>query len=80
MSLINYPITPIPDTAPAAIPSLWNERYEEIDENFDDLDTRTTTVEEQISGALGGAESLSDVISESVVSAENLSFFFAIAM
>jgi len=30
----NAPITPIPNTAPAATPSLWNERYEEIDENF----------------------------------------------
>lgn len=33
----NYPygvITPIPDTEPDAIPSLWNTRYEEIDANF----------------------------------------------
>lgn len=27
-------ITAIPDTEPDAIPSLWNERYDEIDENF----------------------------------------------
>lgn len=27
-------ITPIPDTEPEAVPSLWNTRYAEIDENF----------------------------------------------
>ncbi|WP_156915983.1 hypothetical protein [Desulfatirhabdium butyrativorans] len=27
-------ITPIPDTAPAAVPELWNSRFREIDENF----------------------------------------------
>lgn len=27
-------ITPIPATEPAAVPSLWNERYDEIDSNF----------------------------------------------
>lgn len=27
-------ITPIPDTEPAAVPALWNERYSEIDSNF----------------------------------------------
>lgn len=30
-------ITPIPDTAPAAVPELWNSRYREIDDNFKTL-------------------------------------------
>ena len=34
MTLPNHPITPIPNNEPEAIPSLWNTRYEEIDENF----------------------------------------------
>lgn len=27
-------VTPIPDTSPPAVPSLWNDRYDEIDANF----------------------------------------------
>lgn len=39
MSLLpNANISPIPNTEPDAIPSLWNDRYEEIDENFQSLD------------------------------------------
>ena len=34
MALPNYPITPIPDTAPAAVPELWNSKFREIDQNF----------------------------------------------
>ena len=36
-----YPdIKKIPDTEPAATPELWNETYEQIDENFDALKTK----------------------------------------
>ena len=38
MIKLNYStITPIPDTEPEAIPSLWNTRYTEIDSNFSTL-------------------------------------------
>lgn len=38
--LPNSNITPIPNTQPEATPELWNVRYEEIDENFADVDNR----------------------------------------
>jgi hypothetical protein len=38
-TLLPHPnVTPIPNTEPPAIPSLWNTRYTEIDENFAALD------------------------------------------
>jgi hypothetical protein len=48
MTLPNYPITPIPDTAPSATPSLWNMRYTEIDENFDTVDASISEINESI--------------------------------
>jgi hypothetical protein len=49
MELPNYPITPIPDTAPSATPSLWNTRYTEIDENFDAIDDTIALIEPALS-------------------------------
>ena len=43
--LPNPSITPIPNNEPDAVPSLWNVRYQEIDENFDSLDNRTEATE-----------------------------------
>lgn len=48
MTLPHYPITPIPDTAPSATPSLWNTRYSEIDENFDAIDDSIAAIEPAI--------------------------------
>lgn len=40
MTLPHQQITPIPNTEPEAVPSLWNTRYSEIDENFNYLNKR----------------------------------------
>ena len=45
MALPHVPITPIPNTEPAAVPDLWNTRYQEIDENFKELDKRLVNTE-----------------------------------
>jgi hypothetical protein len=50
MSLRHNPITPIPNTEPDAVPALWNNRYEEIDENFEDLDQRLGEAEANVEG------------------------------
>ncbi len=38
-------ITPLPNNEPIALPSLWNTRYSEIDENFDTIDRRLQQLE-----------------------------------
>lgn len=58
MALKNYPITKIPNNEPDAVPSLWNTRYEEIDENFDDLDKRLAARESELNAARGGKPNL----------------------
>lgn len=40
MTLPHVPITPIPNNEPDAVPSLWNERYVQIDQNFANLNSR----------------------------------------
>ena len=75
MALPNSPITPIPNNEPDAIPSLWNTRYTEIDENFSNLDGRVTSNANEISAARGEESSLDARIDEieadlSVVNAE----------
>lgn len=47
-------ITPIPDTEPDAVPSLWNTRYAEIDGNFQNHETRVGAAETEIAAARGG--------------------------
>lgn len=54
-----YPaITPIPDTQPDAVPSLWNTRYTEINENFTDHENRITPIESEIAVGRGGSANL----------------------
>ncbi len=57
MSLPNQNITPIPNNEPDAVPSLWNTRYQEIDENFGNLDDRQKSVEDELAAAKGDAPS-----------------------
>ena len=68
-----YPnITPIPDTEPDAVPSLWNTRYDEIDENFTDLDTRVDSAETEIQEARGEETSLDARLTEIETNVEGL--------
>jgi len=60
MSLPYNTITPIPDNEPDAVPSLWNTRYEEIDENFQNLDNRSESMENDLGEARGGESALDD--------------------
>ncbi len=62
MGLPHNTITPIPNNEPDAVPSLWNVRYQEIDENFDNLDNRTEAVESEIHAARAGKPNLSETI------------------
>ena len=62
MPLPNVPITPIPNNNPDAVPSLWNERYEEIDANFDNHEERVVANEEELEAARGSRETLADRI------------------
>jgi hypothetical protein len=50
MALIHENITPIPATEPDAVPELWNTRYEEIDDNFENLDERLEEAEANVEG------------------------------
>lgn len=44
-----YPkITKIPDTEPDAVPALWNDTYDEIDENFNNLESRLKAASESL--------------------------------
>lgn len=58
MTLPHNSITPIPNNEPDAVPALWNTRYQEIDANFDDLDSRLDAREIEINAARGGGASL----------------------
>ncbi|HMM72862.1 MAG TPA: hypothetical protein PKC22_11710, partial [Rhodocyclaceae bacterium] len=62
MTLPHSTITPIPNNEPEAVPSLWNTRYEEIDENFASLDQRQTSTENEIEAARAGGDSLAETI------------------
>ena len=58
MALPHAAITPIPNNEPDAVPSLWNDRYLEIDENFEDLQERAVDLEEEVLAARSGEESV----------------------
>ena len=58
MALPHEAITPIPNNEPDAVPSLWNDRYLEIDKNFGNLDGRAGDLESEVQGARGGEASL----------------------
>jgi hypothetical protein len=68
MTLPHSTITPIPNNEPEAVPSLWNTRYQEIDENFANLDGRTTSLETEISGARAGRPNLGATITDIMTS------------
>ena len=48
MPLPHEQITPIPNDEPMAYPSLWNDRYREIEENFNHLSHRMNVVDGQV--------------------------------
>lgn len=60
MALPHNSITPIPNNEPDAVPSLWNTRYQEIDENFVNIDGRVVARENEINQARGGKGSLDE--------------------
>lgn len=64
MALPNPTITPIPNNEPDAVPSLWNTRYQEIDENFANHETRLTAREYELNNARGGKPDLSARLAE----------------
>jgi hypothetical protein len=68
MTLPHDNITPIPNDEPEAVPSLWNTRYTEIDENFAALDDRAGALESEVQGARAGRESLGEAISDIMTS------------
>jgi len=64
MALPNPNITPLPNNEPDAVPALWNTRYDEIDENFNSIDQRTSDVESEIEQARGDNPSLAVLLNE----------------
>lgn len=63
MALPNQTITPIPTTPkPAAVPSLWNERYDEIDENFDYLQSAVEGLQASINSLASLARRPGEII------------------
>ncbi|MCW5321435.1 hypothetical protein D5039_09835 [Verminephrobacter aporrectodeae subsp. tuberculatae] len=50
--------------APNAVPSVWNPRYREIDENFAGIDTRVLARENEMDQARGGRGSLDERLDE----------------
>ena len=64
MALPHSSITPIPNNEPDAVPSLWNTRYQEIDENFSNIDGRVVARENEINQARGGKGSLDERLDE----------------
>lgn len=57
-------ITQIPNNEPDAVPSLWNTRYEEIDQNFAYLETGRAAAASELAGARGGKPSVGARIEE----------------
>ncbi len=72
MSLPHSTITPITDTNPSAVPSLWNVRYTEIDENFQDIDVRQEALETDVANARGDKPTLADKVTDIVSSVTSL--------
>lgn len=64
MSLPHKKITPIPNNEPDAVPALWNVRYEEIDRNFSDHESRLESKESEINAARGSKENLAERIGD----------------
>lgn len=64
MALPHNSITPIPNNEPDAVPSLWNTRYQEIDENFADHESRLAARETELNNARGGKANLAARLTE----------------
>lgn len=64
MALPNPKITQIPNNEPDAVPALWNVRYDEIDENFSDLDQRANATENELDASRAGKASLAERLTE----------------
>jgi len=62
MTIPHSPITPIPDTEPDAVPALWNDRYAEIDDNFEAIDSAVTAIQSDIDFNVSGVDT-AEVIS-----------------
>jgi len=72
MALQHTTITPIPDNEPDAVPSLWNTRYDEINDNFQGIDSRLAPKEAEIIAARGGKASLDARLGEIETNVEGL--------
>lgn len=57
-------ITPLPNNEPPAVPSLWNTRYDEINQNFEALDVDLAAAEQEIREAAGNSGSLPERMTE----------------
>ncbi len=57
-------ITQIPNNEPDAVPSLWNTRYDEIDQNFAYLEAERGKAASELAGARGGKENVGQRISD----------------
>jgi hypothetical protein len=64
MALPHPKITQIPNNEPDAVPSLWNTRYQEIDKNFADHETRLAARETELNNARGGKANLAARLTE----------------
>lgn len=64
MALPHSSITQIPNNEPDAVPSLWNTRYQEIDENFADHESRLAARETELNNARGGKANLAARLTE----------------
>lgn len=60
MALPHGTITKIPNNEPDAVPSLWNLRYEEIDENFSFLEQHRSQMRSELDAAKGDSSSLAE--------------------
>lgn len=64
MALPHPNISQIPNNEPDAVPSLWNTRYQEIDENFADHESRLAARETELNNARGGKANLAARLTE----------------
>ena len=67
MSLPHVNITQLPNNEPDAVPSLWNTRYTEIDENFANHEGRVAASEAELLAARNGKASLDARLDEMAV-------------
>lgn len=67
------PITQLPNNEPDAVPSLWNSRYDEIDANFSELDSRTKANLNELENARGQKQTVGERLQEMSQQLETLS-------